>query len=239
MNRLRKRRAILFDAGDTLLFPKPSREEMFQRIAGDLGLALSIERIGQGYRRLDLHLARHRRCLPRAGLDDVETFNFLILEGAGVHGDLLGCARAITRAFDGIESFDFQAPAETHGILSRLVQSGYRLGVVSNWDASLERILAVLGLAAFFDTVTVSQRVGFAKPDHRIFAFALRRMRVEPVDAFHIGDSYHTDVIGARSAGITPILFDWKVCFPNVDCLRIERLDALGEVLEAEAEVGY
>lgn len=226
-------RAILFDAGDTLLFPKPSREEMFRRVAAQIGLTLSIEAIQRGYRHLDYHLARHGHSspgstpLPREGLDGVAMYNALILEGTDFSGDIVAVAKAITQAFDAIERFEFQVFDETRDLLFRLAGDGYKLGIVSNWDESLESICTNLGLMCFFDAIVASQVVGFAKPDRRFFEIALQRLDVKPADAVHIGDSYHTDVIGAWNAGITPILFDWKKCHPDADYLCIETLDEL------------
>ena len=220
-------RAILFDAGDTLLFPKPTRELMFQQIAATIGLKLPIDAIRDGYRHLDLHLARYGRPFPRVGFSPGAAYNALILEGAGFSGDLLVHAESITAAFSEIESFEFQVFSETGDVLNHLVRLGYKLGVVSNWDESLEPICADLGLTRFFDAIVASQVVGFAKPDRRIFEIALQQLNVEKANTFHVGDSYHTDVIGPRNAGITPILFDWKGCYPDVDCLRIETLNEL------------
>ena len=229
-------RAILFDAGETLLFQKPSREAMFQQIAASIGLPLTIDAIGEGYRHLDLHLAQYGRPPPRGGFSPVAlnpeplggaAYNALILEGAGFSDDLLFHAESITTAFSEIEAFEFQVLSATWDMLNDLVRLGYKLAIVSNWDESLEPICTNLGLTCFFDAIIASQVIGFAKPDRRIFEIALQRLDVEKANAFHVGDSYHTDVVGARNAGITPILFDWKGCYPHPDCSRIEKLDEL------------
>ena len=44
------------------------------------------------------------------------------------------------------------------------------------------------------------------KPHREIFDEALRRAGCSPEEAVHIGDSFDTDVAGARAAGIRPIL---------------------------------
>lgn len=220
--------AILFDAGETLLFPKPSREVMFQRMATSVGLTLSIDAVREGYRHLDLHLARYG--LPLSGA----AYNALILEGAGCSGNIQAHAESITTALAEIASFEFQVFEETRDVLNRLVGLGYKLGVVSNWDNSLESICAKLGLTGYFDVIVASQVVGFAKPDRRIFEVAIQQLNVEKANTCHVGDSYHTDVVGARNAGITPVLFDWKGCCPDADCLHIERLNELTNHLCAD-----
>ncbi|MBI1929086.1 bifunctional adenosylcobinamide kinase/adenosylcobinamide-phosphate guanylyltransferase [Candidatus Poribacteria bacterium] len=234
-----QRLALLFDAGDTLLFPKPSREERFQHIAQQIGLTLPMGAIRDGYQHLDRHLAQHGRPLRREGLDIGSTYNALILEGAGFDGDVVTYAKTITQAFDapfippracragGSPVVEFQVFPETGAVLNRLLRAGYKLGIVSNWDESLEACCAQVGIRHFFDVIVASQVVGVSKPDRRIFEIALQRLGVEPAAAVHIGDSYHTDVIGAHNAGIIPILFDWKGCFPDAESLRIETLNDL------------
>ena len=44
------------------------------------------------------------------------------------------------------------------------------------------------------------------KPRREIFDEALRVSGCRPDEAIHIGDSYDTDVVGARSVGIWPVL---------------------------------
>ena len=44
------------------------------------------------------------------------------------------------------------------------------------------------------------------KPHQEIFGKALRLSSCAPDETVHIGDSYDTDVVGARSAGIRPVL---------------------------------
>ena len=63
--------------------------------------------------------------------------------------------------------------ADVKPVLRRLRDRGLRLGVVSNFDGRLRRLLDALGLASAFDAVVLSSECGFAKPDRRIFEAAL------------------------------------------------------------------
>jgi putative hydrolase of the HAD superfamily len=78
--------------------------------------------------------------------------------------------------------------------------------VVSNWDVSLEDVLARLHLAPLLDGVVTSARVGARKPSEAIFARALQLAGVAAERAVHVGDSLKEDIVGARQAGIEPIL---------------------------------
>jgi len=93
-------------------------------------------------------------------------------------------------------------------LLRGLKAKGKRLGVISNFDARLYRILQELGLLELFDTVTISSEAGFAKPRPEIFRTALVAHGVSPENALHVGDSAELDVAGANSARIAVVLVD-------------------------------
>lgn len=90
-------------------------------------------------------------------------------------------------------------------ILSQFKQAGLTLGVLSNFDSRLLRVLDALDLHKFFDSVTCSTIVGAAKPEPDIFAIALGKHHCSPKQAWHIGDSWQDDVQGALNAGLKPI----------------------------------
>jgi putative hydrolase of the HAD superfamily len=83
---------------------------------------------------------------------------------------------------------------------------GRRLVVVSNWDVSLNGVLAALALAPLLDGVVTSADVGARKPSPAIFEHALALVGAAPTEAIHVGDSLEEDVAGARAAGIEPVL---------------------------------
>lgn len=77
-----------------------------------------------------------------------------------------------------------------------------RLGIVSNFDSRLRRILPQLGIAGYFEEMVLSSEVGADKPSPQIFAEALRRFAVQPGEAMHVGDDPVADWQGARAAGL-------------------------------------
>ena len=91
-------------------------------------------------------------------------------------------------------------------VVRRLARRGHPLGVVTNNSVvDQRRKLEVCGVAPYLRTMVISQAVGLQKPDPRIFRIALDRLGVEPSETTMVGDSYSSDVVGARSAGITPV----------------------------------
>jgi len=118
----------------------------------------------------------------------------------------------------------FEQAAET---LQGLRERGLRTAVVSNADGRVEALLRTAGLGAHLELVVDSHYEGVEKPDPEIFRRALSRMGVRPERAIYVGDIYAIDVVGARAAGLAPVLIDSAGAYPEVDCPRIERLSDL------------
>lgn len=92
--------------------------------------------------------------------------------------------------------------------LESLRAAGLRLCVISNFVWGGPELFHDLDLASKFEQLVVSARVGFQKPNPGIFQIALERMNVSPDRAWHVGDSYRADVVGARRLGIAGVLID-------------------------------
>jgi putative hydrolase of the HAD superfamily len=116
--------------------------------------------------------------------------------------------------------FEDAAPA-----LDALRARGVRLAVISNFDGRLEGLLGELGLAAYFDAIHLSTRLGAEKPDPAIFRAALQFHGVEPERALHVGDRVEADVDGAIAAGMRAVLVDRAGTSRREP--RIARLDEL------------
>jgi len=122
-------------------------------------------------------------------------------------------------------------------------EAGFQLAVVSNSDGSVEAGLVQQGLRSHFSAVFDSHVVGFEKPDPRIFERALEQCGADPARTLHVGDLYAADVVGARGAGVHPLLLDPFDDWRDVDCARLPDLTSIGERLlrrsrEDEAAVG-
>ena len=91
-------------------------------------------------------------------------------------------------------------------ILNYWQQKGVKLGVISNFDSRLDQILTHLELTNFFSEIICSSRQKIAKPDPRIFQFALNQYHCLPRQAWHIGDSLREDYNGATTAGFKAFL---------------------------------
>jgi putative hydrolase of the HAD superfamily len=74
--------------------------------------------------------------------------------------------------------------------------------------------MAMLGLAKFFKFRILSSRFGFKKPDVRLFDIAMKKLMINPEESVYIGDNPQKDLVGAKKAGMTFILFrsEFKPC---------------------------
>jgi REG-2-like, HAD superfamily (subfamily IA) hydrolase len=113
---------------------------------------------------------------------------------------------------------------ETLPVLQALQQEGIQLGVISNFDSRLVRVLQALQLDGYFSSLTLSTQVGYAKPDPRIFQAALAAQGIPPAAAWHIGDSRREDYQGAKAAGLRALWLDREGQDPSCQ----ERIENLG-----------
>lgn len=117
--------------------------------------------------------------------------------------------------------------------LDRLRDAGFRLGLISNTEENIRPVLARTGLEERFEALVLSAAVGIEKPDPAIFRLALEWMHVVPERAVFVGDFYSIDVVGARGAGIQPILLDAAGLSSDRVCLRLASLGELADLLGA------
>jgi putative hydrolase of the HAD superfamily len=92
--------------------------------------------------------------------------------------------------------------------VAELRARGIPVAVVSNSEGQLQSLFDNLGIGDAFDVVVDSHHVGVEKPDARIFEPVLARFGVPAAEALHLGDTWATDVIGARAAGMRVALVD-------------------------------
>lgn len=120
--------------------------------------------------------------------------------------------------------------------LRQLSETGITVGVVSNSDGTIGARLAEMGILQIGDGDGVgvqclvdSGAVGVEKPDPRIFDYALDTLGLDPETVWYVGDTPAFDLVGARRAGLRPILMDPFGVNGDfgVTCVR-----SLGEVAE-------
>jgi putative hydrolase of the HAD superfamily len=125
--------------------------------------------------------------------------------------------------------------------LQAIADRGLRLAIVSNADGTVEQQLDRDGICQVgpgagveVHAVLDSGVVGVAKPDAAIFRLALELLAVGPETAIHVGDTPAADVMGARAAGVQPVLVDPYDFHPDATCPRVTDLAGVVELLASE-----
>jgi len=201
--------AVLFDLDDTLFDHQGCSREALAIVqdAHDVLRAMPFDALQRAHAAL-LEELHGEVMLGRVSVDDarVERFRRLLqAAGARVSSSIAGELAVTYRETYRARRRAVQGAAE----LMAAVKRHARIAIVSNniRDEQEEK-LQVCGLEAFVDALVVSEEAQVSKPDPGIFRIALDLLRVEPLQAVMIGDSWAADVVGARAAGIPAIWFN-------------------------------
>ncbi|AFY69224.1 REG-2-like, HAD superfamily (subfamily IA) hydrolase [Thalassoporum mexicanum PCC 7367] len=217
---------IFLDAVGTLFGVKGSVGQNYALVAGEFGVdAIAAD--------LDRAFVKYFRAAPRMAFPGAEPNQIPALEKqwwfelaidtfteAGIYSQFTDFAKFFDRLYQFFAGADpWQVYPDTMPALEHWQAQGIKLGVVSNFDTRLYPVLAALGLADFFSSVTISTEAGAAKPDPGVFKQALRKYpdygaianslvnnsNPEPKAIWHIGDSLSEDYAGAIAANLEAI----------------------------------
>jgi HAD superfamily hydrolase (TIGR01549 family) len=111
--------------------------------------------------------------------------------------------------------------------LLRALHARAKVVVVTNNEvAEQEEKVRFLGIGAWVDGLVVSEAVGVAKPDPKIFEAALAAAGTPSGRATMLGDSWTSDIVGARGAGLRAVWFN-RFGQPQPGPFRVEELRSL------------
>ncbi|NCG35134.1 MAG: HAD-IA family hydrolase [Dehalococcoidales bacterium] len=101
------------------------------------------------------------------------------------------------RIFDGTLEF-----------ISFCKENNLKIGIISNTGfnspAAYKQLLFTNKI--YYDTISLSNELGLAKPDKNIFKFTLDKLNISPSNSIHIGDNPVADILGAINFGMDAIL---------------------------------
>ncbi|NWJ48025.1 MAG: HAD-IA family hydrolase [Chloroflexi bacterium] len=237
---------VFFDIGSTLVGVTPSftkvYHQVFQRAGYDLPIGEVEEAVSYSWdivAKQDPH-AEFERSLEGNRLWQ-RAVEQRVMDKLNIHPDIHEeLFWQIIEAFENPETYMLYP--DVMETLQRLEETGYRMGIISNWSWHLPELLEHLGIARYFKYIGASARVGYAKPRREFFEIALHNLDVTPDKAIHIGDSYTADILGAWSVGMAALWLERQgqaLRFappgdPNnqANKIKIENLDSMWKYLE-------
>jgi 2-haloacid dehalogenase len=194
-----KYKAIFFDADDTLFdYPRAERAAL-QACLGEFRLRIELGIFLAAYRRhnRDMWQAFERGETDQATLR-VERFRRLAVE---LDISDLPLDRVSTFYLEALSGQPHLLPGAL--VTVRALAKKFPLALVTNGIAAVQRPrFAASPITRHFQAVVISEEVGIAKPDPRIFAPALQKIGVEARDVLYVGDSVTSDMAAARNAGM-------------------------------------
>lgn len=226
-------RAVLFDAGYTLIGVEPSVGDIYAKIAARHGVTADPARLNATFAAIWVERRSHEdhgelptdEAEERAWWRDVVAEVFARVQpdaeftnGFDAYFDELYALFATDAAWqmypDVMEAFD------------ALDGLGVRTAIVSNADSRFHTLLQALGIQARVEFTLISAEVGVRKPHPNIFQLALERLGLAANEVLFIGDSYEEDYVGATGVGMQALLLD-RGNRHNGTCPKITNLNDL------------
>jgi putative hydrolase of the HAD superfamily len=194
-----QRRAIFFDVGGTLIRPYPSVGAVYVSVARRHEINRTTDEMEGAFRQSWATLKR-----PRLTVSRKEWWRELVFRVLGQENE--ACFEELFETFARPDAW--QVFPDVEDTLREARARGLHVGVISNWDDRLRKLLDGLRLAPHLDFMTISCEVGVEKPNSEIFLAALRAAGVTASEAIHVGDCYEEDVRGAEEVGMSAVLLD-------------------------------
>jgi putative hydrolase of the HAD superfamily len=227
-------RAVFFDAGETLVHPHPSFPELLTKVLNEEGHDVDADFVRE---RLWVVSERFLKASQESELWSTSAERSRAF-WSSIYETFLGelgiewsehLAERLYATFTDISNYRLFPDALE--ALQQLRDRDLQLGLISNFEEWLERLLEALEVSRFFDVRVISGIEGLEKPDTKIFEVALDRAGVAAGDSAYVGDNVHFDVEPAAEVGMHPVLIDRRGRYPDHDGLRITSLDELAGVL--------
>jgi putative hydrolase of the HAD superfamily len=219
-----KFRAVLFDLGGTLI-RTAEVPEIFRRILGIYGVKADFDRI------LEAHKTNEKEFdieagMVKSGMAFWHSWNMAIIKRLGVKRDVQFLARKISELW--WDYADLQFYPDVVDTLTQLKVKQVKTGIVTNGlKEDYDQVLQKLGATSYFHIAVGVDSCGKAKPDSKIFIYAVEKLQVKPTEVIFVGDSVERDYEGSKKAGLKPLFIDRK----GRDLNNVDSITSLTEVL--------
>lgn len=224
-------RAILFDAVGTLIYPDPPVAEVYFEVGRSFGSKLSRKVVGQRLR--TTFRAEEQADIPPAQPTQANRFSRKPTNEAreqqrwqriveSVFADVSNSdGRLFTALWEHFaDSGNWSVFADVPETLLRLKQLDFVIGIASNFDRRLLKIIARLSPLTACEHVFCSSLIGFPKPSPRFFRAAEKALNLSPGEILLVGDDWENDYEGATAAGWQAVYVDRSSTFDHAASVK-------------------
>lgn len=232
-------KAIFFDWFNTLAHYHPPREELESQALKEFGFSISPQVISRGLYLADKDYYEENIRLPIRQRSPEEQARFyanyqqIVLKEAGITPSPELVTGLMRRMRQLNASMKFVLYDDALIALQTAKEKKLTTGLLTNLQSEINTMCKELGIAPYIDFTVTSGEVGADKPQPPIFLKALKLAKVSPAEAYHVGDQYQNDCLGARAVGINPVLLDRDNLYPEItNCPRIRSLAEITSLLK-------
>jgi putative hydrolase of the HAD superfamily len=214
--------AVLFDFGDTLMYPHFPWPPVFEQAGQVLGEYLYTNNINidratfsnEFRHSLDLYFTEREHSL-------IETSSMAVLKKllaqkgyTNLNPEFL---RAALDQYYAITQQNWLLEEDTISALTKLQSNGFHIGMVSNASDSRDVLALVekFDIKAYFDFILISADYNYRKPHPHMFKLAISNWGCLPDELAMVGDRLDADINGARPLGIYTIWITRRAKQPN------------------------
>lgn len=113
------------------------------------------------------------------------------------------------------------------------ISKNMKTGIITNGvtQRQKEKILNS-NLNQYFETIIISEEIGYRKPDKKIFEIAMNELKVKAKEVIFIGDNLVLDIMGSQDVGMTGVWFNPSMEVNDSDIKPDYEIRKLENILE-------
>jgi HAD superfamily hydrolase (TIGR01509 family) len=213
-------KAIFFDMDGVLVHVSISPVQFLMKIYQELGLHFSLEQVSDAYEKAEKWWSESSFSDYRLRTRDAFIqYNHKILKLLGEKDESRRLSEKVQSHWENLsEEADEKLYAEVKDVLRRLKEKQIVLAVLSNRLLTFSlKSLEKHNIRGYFRYVICPQTAGApkGKESPEMWQYALNRIGVKPNQTLHVDDKYE-QILGAKQAGIRPVLIDRKGIYSSV-----------------------
>ena len=200
-------RAIVLDAVGTLIHPDPPAPIVYAQVGKRWGSRYDADAIKTRFlRAFKQEEQTDRRFGWRTSeAREIERWRHIVANVLDNVSNPEDCFEALFEHFGRPEAW--RCKPDTGKVLTDLTQRGLVLGMASNYDSRLHKVMAGKPELRPIEHVIISSEVGWRKPAPEFFSAVCRIVQLPADQILYVGDDLVNDVRGAQAAELRAVWF--------------------------------